>query len=105
MHIVRILRRTRSFLRRVSESADALELHLLEELEQLFGLRIRLAREPDNARRTNSDIGDGSAESLHALANRPLALRTSHTREDFIRPVLDRHCSVRQHSALARNDV
>src|SRR6185437_10995309 len=53
VNIVGILRRARSFLRRVGECADSLELDLREELEQLLELRLGLARKTDDARRAD----------------------------------------------------
>src|ERR1700731_75230 len=88
VHILRVLRRPCSFLRRGREPAPALELHLLEELEQLLELFIGLTREADDARSADRDIGDRITEFLHAFANRALSFRAAHARQYQIGAVL-----------------
>src|SRR5688572_25701444 len=94
-HVVGHFRRARTFLGRVGERADAIELQLLEKLEKLLEVAIGFSGKSCDARRSYRHPRDCFTETRHAIADRPLSLGTSHRGEDAIRPVLDGHVQVR----------
>jgi len=73
-----------ALLRRVRERAYAIELHVLEQFQECLKVRVRLARETNDARRANGDIGHDFANALDLLANRSIPFGATHAPEHFV---------------------
>src|SRR5687767_15161826 len=67
-HVVRQVERARTFLRRVGENPDAVELHLFQEVEELLEVVVDLAREPHDDRGADGNSRDSLADLAELFA-------------------------------------
>ena len=90
-----------AFDRRVGEGADAVELGLFEELQELFEIGIGLAREAGDEGGADGEIGADLAPAADALEVVLGAGRALHGLEDARAGVLEGHVEVGQDLASA----
>ena len=97
----------RAVHRRIGERADAIELRLVEEIEQLLELGLGLAGETDDEGRAQGQVRARCTPALHALQGAVDRAGPLHQLEDPRTGVLERDVQVRQHLALRhqRNHV
>src|SRR6266480_576297 len=86
--------RRRPLFGRVREDAEAVEAHVVEELEQVLERGLRLAREADQHRRADGEGRDRFAERADDLPHAPGGDRAAHGGEDAVVPVLHGHVEV-----------
>jgi hypothetical protein len=104
-HVVRQVVRARPLLRAVRERADAVEAHLLHEVEEPAEVVVGLAGEADDARGADGHARHRVAEARDLLADRALALGAAHAREHRVARVLHRHVEVAHHARVRRDHL
>src|SRR5688572_3624077 len=95
-----VARRRRALLGRVGEDAEAVEAHLVDELQQPLEGRLVLAREADQHGGAHRDAGHGRPELGDHVAHAPGGDGAPHRFQDPVVGVLDRHVEIR-HDACA----
>src|SRR5690606_15524890 len=94
-HVVCHLEGARTLLWRVSERSHAIELRLLQELEEGLEILLRFAREPHDAGGPYRHVGHCRTKAGELLAQSALPFRTTHAGENCVRCMLHRHVDVR----------
>ena len=93
--------------RLVAEAADAIELRLVEPVEQQLEILVGLAGKADDEGRADGEIGTDLAPALDALQRLLLRRRPLHALEHVGAGVLERDVEIGQHLALGhqRDDL